>query len=92
MTDEVEEPAFDLYEVMKEALPEIAEKFIEDYIDADLKSRWVVGSPVFLCTRCGSFVEETCEDEHKLWHRNVSAALFLLQGWSLNHMMQHEES
>lgn len=44
------------------------------------------------CSRCGSnvYAESMAMSTHRLWHKNLSCQLWMMKGWPVAHISQHE--
>lgn len=84
----------DLLTVTVEVMPEIAAAFEEQYVEVKLAPRVIGGKQMLVCDRCRSYVHNDSYQEgpeqHRTWHRNVSLAIWMLQGWALAVMKEKD--
>lgn len=42
------------------------------------------------CSRCGAAVSSALREVHELWHKNISVQMWMMKGWPIAHISQHE--
>lgn len=70
---------------------DVVKDFQESYTEVKLFPRLFAGMSILVCDRCGAYVSanEGVGKLHKLWHRNTSLVVWLLQRYVVEHSKSH---
>lgn len=69
-------------------LPEGLRKEFEEFYYKQEPITWASGE---YCSRCGSRVASFMRGVHAMWHKNLSCQLWMMKGWPIMHLEQHDQ-